>query len=573
MAENNPSVVNDESGNNYGNIGTGGSMGQAQMQYLDNLQKLAMKAPPRPLGPDQYMPGEAQGIQRGTYSSRETGSVPLFAASNLIPFAMMDEMRRSVAEEETKYYASLKTELDKPLISKNIHLDNPAAQPAFWNKFQTDVDGMLVESTNRQGGNAMLGQISLAHDRKFLQYVNGVDQYAKMYNDVYAKAKDVKDKLKEPSKWYVSEDQKANLNKFLTTQDIFTEGPEKMSMDKLVKSSIDFGAKESVFALAEAATKGIQESITEDYPKLSTMSNDEMNVYITKKTTGYEKQAEDIYNDTVKFNDYGPEMNALLKKEIKARVQYGTTYSINQVKKANADRDLALKKMGVDVQSDGSIKFGTTQTALTGGIASYPVNFPNDKPMPSSTSMNGYIMYQGSIHHVKTDQSFPMTLKAEYNTGSEDKNLPAGRKTEVNVDFQSTAPYEAQKTMKMNNIMVPVGDPRGQTQITEASLTDMDTGQVIKLMGNQTMLVPSEQLNKTVEANFPGMAYVHQKLQGQLQQRQNYTGMGESPDTPIDIPTGADMSFVKDDPNIYYRNKSGKIVNGATLYDLIRKNK
>ena len=99
----------------------------------------------------------------------------------------------------------------------------------------------------------------------------------------------------------------------------------------------------------------------------------------------------------------------------------------------------------------------------------------------------------------------------------------------------------------------------------------MDTGQELKLMGNQTMLVPAEQLNKTVEANYPGMAYVHQKLEGQLQQRQAYSGMGESVDTPIDIPKGADMSFVKDDPNTYYRNKNGKVVDGATLYDLIRK--
>ena len=577
MTDSNPSVVNDASGSNY-NISSGGSMGEAQMQYLDNLQKLAMKQPPRPLGPDQYMPGEAQGIQRGSYSSRETGSVPLFAASNLIPFAMMDEMRRSVAEAETAYYAGLKKELDKPLIGKDIHLDNPAIQSAYWNKVHTDIDGMLAESTNRQGGNAALGEISLRHDRKFLQYINGLDQYAKMSNDVYAKAKDVKDKLKEPSKWFVSKEQEANVNKFLATQDIFAESPEGMSMDKLVKSSIDFGAKESIFALADAATKGIQESITEDYPQLSTMSTDEMSVYVAKKTTGYEKQADDIYENIVKSNDYGPEQNALLKKEIKARVQYGTTYTLNQVKKANADRDLALKNMGVDVQENGDIRFTSTQTALVRGVGSNAVSFKDDKPSPSATGMDGDMFINGKVRHVMLDQSFPMTLKAEYDMlTNAASGVKPGRKTEVNLNLQSTDPYQIQRYFQVKGIPLPLGDPRGSTQIVPATLRDVDTGETYEVLGNQTMLVDHTQLDKTVEANVPGMLYVHKKLQDQSSKdpySREREFPGRSPENPIILPPNGDMSLVQDDPGIYYAKvKGGKTVAGSTLHELDKKQK
>ena len=126
----NPSVVKDDSGDNYGGINTGGSMAQAQTQYLDNLQKLAMNQPPKPLPESSYAPGESQGIERGTMSAPMIGSQPLFAASNQIPFGMMDDMRSSQAQAEFEYYKGLKTYMDKPLIDAKLKLANPIAPPA-----------------------------------------------------------------------------------------------------------------------------------------------------------------------------------------------------------------------------------------------------------------------------------------------------------------------------------------------------------------------------------------------------------------------------------------------------------
>ena len=584
MANDNPSVVNDASGSNY-NISSGGSMGDAQMQYLDNLQRLAMKAPPKPLSPDQYMPGEERGIQRGTYSSRETGSVPLFAASNLIPFAMMDEMRRSVAEEEVKYYATLKTELDKPLIGKNIHLDNPAAQPAFWNKFQGDVDGMLAESTNRQGGNAMLGQISLAHDRKFLQYVNGVDQYAKMYNDVYAKAKDVKDKLKEPSKWFVSKEQEANLNKFLTTQDLFSESPEKMSMDKLVKSSIDFGAKESIFALADAATKGIQESITEEYPKLSTMSTDEMNVYISKKTTGYEKQADEITDALLTSNDYGSEGNSLLRKEVKARVQYGTTYSTDQFKKANADRDLELKRFGVETNEQGITQFATRPSALTGNIGINAINYPVDKNnlIPTIAGMQVLVRdVSGSVKRVTLPGSYMMMPISEYDLVDKGMAVERGRYIEGRANIQGTEPYtpDNERALTSKGQLVgtySLGEGRTTTQVNYVIAED-DKGNPVKLFGETIILVPFDSMKGQVEASIgatDAIKYAHKKLDDMTYSngaRRNFDPSGNATKEGSKViipPDDAERSYFKDDPNIIY-NWGGAQVSGSYLNEQFR---
>jgi hypothetical protein len=130
--------------------------------------------------------------------------------------------------------------------------------------------------------------------------------------------------------------------------------------------------------------------------------------------------------------------------------------------------------------------------------------------------------------------------------------------------------------MKMNNIMVPVGDPRGQTQTTEASLTDMDTGEVYKVMGNQTVLIQSNQLDKTIEANFPGMDYVHKRLDVQSSTypyARNREIPGRSPATALDIPAMSDITFIKDDPGVYYRSSNGNVASGAAIHSLYKKGK
>jgi hypothetical protein len=574
MAEDNPSVVNDASGSNY-NIGSGGSMAQAQMEYIENLQKLAAKMPPKPLSTDQYMPGEAQGIQQGQVSGSIIGSQPLFAASNLIPFGMMDEMKRSSVEAEANYYAKLKPYLDKPLIDAKLKLSNPVAQPAFASKVQVVTDKMLDIATERQGGNHMMGYIALQHDPEYLKFLDSVGQYADMYNSVYGEALDTVKKMANPQDYYVSPDQKAAVNKFLTTQDIFAKDSKNTSFDGLVNETREFQAKASVFKLADAATEHLKEDVVDSaFYKSSLMSTDEENVFVKTKTTGTKGQAEEIYNAIIKATpDLDDSYKELLKKEIEGRVKYGVETSIAQVKQHDADQKLALKKMGVDVQDDGSIKFTSTKTALFDGVGYNAVNLSAMKPIQSVTGMTGYVSVKGIIRHVAFDEAYPTTLKSEYDIGlGANSQVRPDRYTEVNMSLQSTEPYQVQKYYQMKGIPIPVGDPRGSTQPVPAVVRDVDTGVTYDIMGNQTILVEHEQLDKAVEANFPGMDYVHRELQ---KDPYPHSTTGNLPtghkDNPIKYTPGTTLDKIKNDPNVWYVNVGGKKTSGADLYNIVNK--
>ena len=575
MAEDNPSVVNDASGSNY-NIGSGGSMGEAQMQYIENLQKLAMKMPPKPLSADQYMPGEAQGIQQGQVSGSIIGSQPLFAASNLIPFGMMDEMKRSQAEAEAAYYAKLKPYLDKPLIDAKLKLNNVWAQPEFASKLQNLSDKVVDTYASKFGGNYMMAHIAASQDKNFNRTLQRAGEYANIYNEVSGEAISTLTKANDPVNYYVSPEHVKAISDFIHAHDSL----DTLTVDELAKRADEYKAKDSIFKLADAATAHIKDDIIESYSKSPMMSTDQEDVWVKTKQSGTQGQAEDIFNNIVKANPWLKDdetQRNLLKTEIEGNVKFGVEKSIEKIKANDADQKLALKKMGVDVQDDGSIIFKSTRTALINGVGANAVSFPNDKPMPSATGMDGYMLIKGSIRHVKADQSFQMVPKAEYDIGNESaKNIPPARYAEINVDLKSTTPYDAQHFSSVKGVPIVVGDPKGMTQTEEAALTDVDTGEVYKIMGNQTMLVPSNQLDRTIEANYPGMDYVHKALDeqsGMYPYSRDREFAGRSIDKPIVLPEGADLSIVRDDPGIFYRNSKGKVASGAAIHDIVRKQK
>jgi len=174
------------------------------------------------------------------------------------------------------------------------------------------------------------------------------------------------------------------------------------------------------------------------------------------------------------------------------------------------------------------------------------------------------------------DRSYASTLKAEYDIGlNAAQNIPPGRYTEINVNLQSTDPYDVQKYYQLKGIPIPVGEARGGTQTVPATVRDVDTGEVYEIMGNQTILVDHTQTDKTVEANVQGMLYVHKQLQKQSVKEpynRDREFLGRSPDSPIVLPPGGDMELIKDDPGIYYKDqRSGKTVSGSVLHELFRK--
>jgi small nuclear ribonucleoprotein (snRNP)-like protein len=582
MGADNPSVVNDASGSNY-NIGSGDSMGQAQMQYLENLQALAMKAVPKPLSNDQYMPGETQNIQQGQVSGSIIGSQPLFAASNLIPFGMMDEYKRSAYEAESEYYKNFKTYLDKPLSKLKSKLDNPWAQPEFAGKIQQITDKMLDAYANKLGGNYMQAYVALQGDKNYQRTLEGFDQYANIYNNVYKDAVDTLTKAEEPDKYYVSENQVASINKFIHSHDQL----EKLSIDQLGRNAEEFASKQSVFKLAEASTQGVKEDVRSFFaanPDVN-MSTDEKMAWVKTKITGDKDQAQNIINATVKANPWLSKDQAQLElysQEVKNRVKYGVEKELQIIEKANIDRDQELRKAGVKVDDQGNAQFGNRPSALIGNVGTNAINYPMDKnkPVPTVAGMQVYVRDgNGSIKRVTLPASYNMIPTAEYDLGDEGMPVMKGRYIEGKVNFQGTEPYtpsgdkalisKGQITGTYN-----LGEGKSSTQVVPVEATD-DAGNVVKLMGETTVLTPFESMKGQVESSIgttDAIQYAHKKLESVTYPnggRRNYDPMGNATKEGSKViipPDDADLSFFKNDANTYY-NWGGKILSGKFIHE------
>jgi len=582
MGQDNPSVVNDASGSNY-NIGSGESMGQAQMQYLENLQALAMKAAPKPLSNDQYMPGEAGSIQQGQVSGSIIGSQPLFAASNLIPFGMMDEYKRSAYEAESEYYKNFKTYLDKPLSKLRSKLDNPWAQPEFAGKIQQVTDKMLDGYANKLGGNYMQAYVALQGDKNYQRTLEGFDQYANIYNNVYKDAVSTLSHAEEPDKYYVSENQVASINKFIHSHDQL----EKLSIDQLGRNAEEFASKQSVFKLAEASTQGVKEDVNQffaQHPDVN-MSTDEQEAWVKTRITGDKDQAQNIINATVKANPWIGKDQAqldLFSQEVKNRVKYGVEKELQLIKKANLDRDQELRKSGVKVDDQGAIQFGNRPSALIGNVGTNAINYPMDKnkPVPTVAGMQVYVRDgNGSIKRVTLPASYNMIPTAEYDLGDEGMPVMKGRYIEGKVNFQGTEPYtpSGEKALISKGQVTGtynLGEGKTSMQVVPVEATD-DAGNIVKLVGETTVLTPFETMKGQVESSIgttDAIQYAHKKLESVTYPnggRRNYDPMGNATREGSKVvipPDDADLSFFKNDANIYY-NWGGKILSGKFIHE------
>jgi len=380
MGQDNPSIVNDESGNNYGGISTGGSMGQAQMQYLELLQSMAAKMPPKQLPNNQYFPG-AGDVQIGTSSSKTLGSQPIFAASNLIPFGMLDEMKRAQAEQEVEYYKNLKAQLNKPLTDIKAKLENPFKQPEFNTKIQNTIDKSLDMYASKLGGNYMQAQVALSQDRNFQRTMQGYAEYADIYNSVYKDAVDVLAKSAKPAEYYVPPEQLAAVNKFVYSHDKL----EDTSIDQLLKNGQEFKAKESVFKLAETATKGLKERVSDVYQESKKMSTSDEKVWQKVRTYGDQAQVDAMVNDIETANPWIKEdesQHGLLVSAVKGQMKWGVEKEIEKIKTENAGRNSDLRKGGLKVDEEGNIEFGTRYIASLQSTVKNAVPFPKTPTVP-----------------------------------------------------------------------------------------------------------------------------------------------------------------------------------------------
>lgn len=577
----NPSIVNDASGNNYGGINTGASTGQAQMAYLENINSLIQKMPTKPLSNNQYFPGAGEGPQVGSYSGSMVGNVPIFAPTNLIPFGMLDEIKRNEAEKEAEYYKNFKTYLDKPISDIKAKLSNPWAQPEFNNKLQTTIDTWLDAYSAKFGGNYMKAYVALQNDKEFNKIMTGYSQYADIYNSVFKEATETLVKAQSPTEYYVSPAQIESINRFLHAHDNL----ENLSIDELGKKAEEFAAKQSVFKIAEAATAGIQNDIMTTFDADPTMSTKDKIVYIKTKTTGEKGQAQKLYDTNTKAYPWileDPANAALFKSQLENKIKYEEEKTIEQIEVADAKRDAELEKYGLGVDANGNPSFPTKPAALVNAQGSFAVtyNTTNAKPIQSVVNSTGYIIHNGKLRYVRLPESYSITPTSEYDITDPSSGVERGRYVESSISFGSTGVYTPEN-VRINSTLdtqVSLGPGRGASENQPAVLKDAFTGETIEVYGESTILFPFDQMKSIVVANIPHMNYMHAQLEKAFgpytKRRENLDKGGTKHKSqatlvePIPLNEGDGMDKVQDSPYIKYL-WGGKVLTGAEVWDKV----
>lgn len=567
MADNtNPSIVNDESGNNYGGI----NIGDAKLQYLENLNLLAQKMSPKPLRQEEYFPNSNQGVVQGNISSRTLGNVPLIATGpGLIPFGIMDEMERSKAEAEAKYYEGLKSEMDKPLFAQKLQLADPWRQPAFSQKVMDTADSYLSLYTKRFGGDTIKAYIATKNDKNFQKTIQSYQQYADMYNTVYQKAIEIEAARKSEKTGmdiYVDQDASKAIDRFLYSHENLTN----LKPDELLDESKRIYSTLSATKLAESLTAGYKDQIKEtNFAKSASMSTDELDVYINKLKTN-EGAAEQIIKggeEAYPWLKGNPEQKAIFERSIRNRVAFGETQAIKEIKKNNATRDLGLRKLGW-MDDKGQVQFQKKTSALVNAVGENAVSYPMIEPIPTAVGMKAFVISDGQLHYVQLPESYAMQPTAEYDITKEGTGVMRGRYVEGKINFQSSQPYtppDVVLTGTGKNIQRTIMEGKKTTQVVPSQVEDIYTHELITLLGETTVLTPYDNMKSTVEAVLPNLGYVHEQLDKRTVEgeRRAYSSGTSNPEA---IPLTDSMTMDDIKPELQYI-KNGRVVSGTELWD------
>lgn len=513
MADNNPSVVSDESGKNYGGIGDLAGIQEAQMAYLENLSKLAQRAATGPLQQGQYFPSANQDINVGTVSSKTLGSVPIFATgSGLLPFGMLDEMEKAKYEAEAEFYKKLKSDLDKPLFTEKLQLADPFKQPAFATKVQRTIDSYLDLYTKRFGGDSMKAYIATKNDKNFQKTMRMYKEYTDMFKVVFDQAIQTEADRKTADK-YVDPVVIKAVDDFLYSHDNL----ESLSPDTLLNNAQKFKSIMSADKLAEAATAGYKDSVIESYSKSGSMSTDELDAYIrTKKTNA--GAAEDIIKTALESPTYSwlkdnLDQRAIFERGVKNRVKFGEEKALETIKKNNADRDLSLRKMGW-MDEKGDVVFQEKPAALVNTMGKAVISYPADvKTIPTTVGMRAYVLQGGKLRLVQLSESYDMKPTSEYDIPTIGAGVIKGRYIEGKVNFQSAEPYTPNVIRNVDKVPTAIDQGKTTTQVIPATAEDVYTHEKITLFGETTILTPFDNMKTTMEASLPNLGYVHEQLE------------------------------------------------------------
>ena len=517
MSDNvNPSIVNDESGNNYGGIKLGSSLTDASMAYIENLSQLAKKAVPKAQLQETYFPGYRPDTQVGAVTGPTIGSFPLFATGGgLLPWGMYDVMQNAKAEAEANYLAGLKKEIDKPLYTQKLELADPFRQPAFAAKVQNTIDNYLDLYSKKYGGDMAKAYVSTKNDPNFQKTMRMYGEYVNMFQNVYDRVQEIEasEKPENFGKVYVPPEAKKAAEEFIYNHDNL----EVLSPDQLYNGAKLFQTKMGAIGLAKTLTENIKDRIYEtDYRKTESMSTDELDVYLISKQTNIGVADEIIKNAEEAYPYITTDLatKRLFENSVRSYIKNGVERSIQQIKKDGADRDLLLRKLGW-LDEEGQIAQQRQPSALINAMGEWSLSYPPDvKPIPTTVGMVGYVVSRGKLHLVNIPGSYDFKPTAEYDIQRDGAGVLKGRYIEGKANFETAQSYtpDILKPGAIKGSVRDVGDGKSSMEYVPAKLEDVYTHEEVSVIGETSILIPYIDFRTKMEATIPHLKYVHDKI-------------------------------------------------------------
>jgi len=557
---NNPSVVTDESGGNYGGIKQNADpLGSVQAQYLQNLWRMAQEPVKAPLTPAQEFPTLSKGIQVGTSSTETLGSQPIFGVGGgVVSMAGIDAMKKARKQAEIDYYKSLKP--DPTAFELGVKLDNLALTDEWNQKKKELVDALrnefLVALEGQEDADFKAAKL-VESSPELAATLRKMDNTASMVNVARKKLLEIIEAAAYPEEAYVSKEMMGRAQEFLALLD----DPDYIlnnSVEAIYLAAEKMHTNTSLYTIVEGAVTKYGERTRTDFQRASSMDTDVRESWIKKEITG--PQEEDIkamYENIVARNPWvakDEDAAAFIKRELKAQSDFVVKKSLEDIVKTEKQKNVDARSLGLLVDDKGKIIFEPMSTpwGIKGENGIHYGAHTNGDPyaieLYAGTEM--YIKDKGQTLKVTLQDPATMNLRGEYTLKEGRGGILSGRYIDGKVILEQKILYDPDEVVrsqtkkgKTSFVGVPT-DTQATTQ--EAPFVVLDeNGNKITIRGRFTAAVSWDDYKSDVRAINPGLQAIHGDLPGIED-----IDIHGSQDNPIIL--DASNTRITIDPNKYY---------------------
>jgi hypothetical protein len=408
--KNNPSVVKEGKSSNY-NL-TRGGLGQADINYIEDLEKTMSNPPAQTLPTEEYYPTMRRSINVGQISSRTLGSVPLFAAGQgLLPIGMLQ------AKKEADYKASLEKfamfgPANNEIFNQYVELKNPWAQDEFNAKLQQDLNDTLDDLAKEFGGDYGKARLAMKYMPQVKQKVNSYKNYAKGYDFLFDRASQVLQDAADPTKHVDPETFNRALKFFQNHDELGTK-----SIGELEGYINEFRTYMGVDSVVQNTTANIAKRITTTIAENPDYSTDAMKVLEQTKITGYsDAEITKMIEDSLIAYPYiknNPELRQIHERKFRTSLEHSVEKQVYDVRKNYAENQSNWQNY-FGVTPDGH---GTSMVGLTSdGKGQYNTEYISIPPKNFDTPVHEVKLNVAANEYVSIKDEKGNMFKGYFNT-------------------------------------------------------------------------------------------------------------------------------------------------------------